>query len=124
MSFAPFGKLNTKPIFVHLNLLNVEQTYQFETAKFIFKDINNLLPLSTIAKHFDRTPSINRPIRQTQTSHQTVAPYELLTEHAKRSLQVKTAQIWNDIPLSIKSSPSISSFKRQFKEFIIHNELL
>ena len=124
MSFAPFGNLNTKPIFKHLALLDIDQTFQFETAKFIFKDKNNLLPISTIAHHFERTSSINRPIRQTQTSHISVAPYELLSVHAKKSIQVKTTYFWNDIPPSIKSCPYFSSFKRLYKEFLIHNEPL
>ncbi len=124
MSFAPFGKLNTKPIFEHLNLLDVQLTFQLETAKFIFKDKNDLLPISTIAHHFDRTPTINRPIRQTRTTHPTVAPYELLSEHAKKSVQIRTMRFWNDIPPLVKSCPSFSSFKRQYKEFILHSETL
>ena len=124
MSFAPFGKLNTKPIFEHLKLLDIDQTFRLETAKFIFKDKNNLLPISTIAHHFDRIPSTNRPVRQTRSSHLIVAPYELLSVHAKKSIQMKTNQFWNDIPPLIKSCPYFSSFKRLFKEFLIHGELL
>ena len=103
MSFAPFGKLNTDPIFEHLNILTVEQTFQFETAKFIFKGKNNLLPISNIAHHFDRFSSSNRPIRQTQISNPNVVPYDLLSEYAKKSIQLRANQVWNDIPSSITS---------------------
>ena len=103
-------------------MLTVEQTFQFETAKFIFKEKNNLLPISTIAHHFDRSPSSNRPIRQTQTSHPNVVPYDLLTIHAKKSIQLRANKVWNDIPRSITSSPYFSSFKRLYKEFLLQNE--
>ena len=122
MSFAPFGKLNTRPIFEHLNILDVEQTFKLETAKFIFKDRNNLLPISTIAHHFDRSLPAIRPIRATQTACPNIVPYELLSEHAKKSIQMRATQIWNGIPTVIKSCPYFSSFKRLYKKFLFQYE--
>ena len=81
MSFAPFGHVNTKPIFEHLKLLDLDQTFQFETAKFIFKDKNNLLPIPNIANHFEirssnvfhrynlRNRGINMPTISQKSSH-------------------------------------------------------
>ena len=40
MSFAPLGRVNAKPIFEHLNILDIRQTFTLETAKFIFKENN------------------------------------------------------------------------------------
>ena len=83
MSFAPFGRLDTKPIFQHLKLLNVEETFLLETSKFIYKNKNGLLPISSIAHHFDRPISnSNRTLRL--RSHPTVAPYNLLSSFAKK----------------------------------------
>ena len=45
MSFAPFGHIQISPIYECLDILNVENTFNLETAKFIFKSINGLLPI-------------------------------------------------------------------------------
>ena len=44
VSFAPLGRVNAKPVFELLNILDIRQTFTLETAKFIFKEKNNLLP--------------------------------------------------------------------------------
>ena len=121
MSFAPFGRLDTKPIFQHLKLLNVEETFLLESAKFIYKDKNCLLPISSIAHHFDRPiPNSNRTLRL--RSRPTVAPYDLLSNYAKKSIQVRSSQIWERIPSSIRAYSPFNSFKRNFKYYLIQNE--
>ena len=121
MSFAPFGRPDTKPIFQHLKLLNVEETFLLESAKFIYKDKNGLLPISSIAHHFDRPISnSNRTLRL--RSHTTVFPYNLLSNSAKKSIQVRSSQIWEHIPSSIRVYPLFSTFKMNFKYYLIQNE--
>ena len=121
MSFAPFGRLDTKPIFQHLKLLNVEETFLLETSKFIYKNKNGLLPISSIAHHFDRPISnSNRTLRL--RSHPTVAPYNLLSSFAKKSIQVRASQIWQDIPPTIQNYPLFSTFKRIYKHYLIEND--
>ena len=108
MSFAPFGRLDTKPIFQHLKLLNVEETFLLESAKFIYKDKNGLLPISSIAHHFDRPiPNSNRALRL--RSHSSVAPYNLLSNSAKKSIQVRSPQIWESIPSSLRVFPTFKN---------------
>ena len=121
MSFAPFGRLDTKPIFQHLKLLNVDETFLLESAKFIYKDKNGLLPISSIAHHFDRpNRNSNRTLRL--RSHPSVAPYNLLSNSAKKSIQVRSSQIWESIPYSIRVFPLLSTFKTNFKYYLIQNE--
>ena len=123
ISFAPFGNLNMTPVFQHLNFLDVNQTFQLETAKFIFKEVNGLLPNSNIANYFVREPSqANRPVRSFRNPRINVAPYDLLPDSTKKSIQMRKPQVWDGIPSLIKMAPSFSSFKRQLKAFIIQNE--
>jgi len=37
ITFAPFGNLDLNPAYRQLNLLSIDQTYQFEVAKFSYK---------------------------------------------------------------------------------------
>ena len=118
MTFAPLGRLNTKPVFIHLDILDVKQTFTFESAKFLFKSKNGLLPISSIAQHFNRPmPALNRPSRSTRNSS---IPLELRSEFAKKSIQVRQQSFWNDIPLQIRQSENINIFKRHLKKHIIN----
>ena len=74
MSFAPFGHIQISPIYECLDILNVENTFNLETAKFIFKSINGLLPLSSIASHFELEPQImhNYNTRQRNSRSNTI----------------------------------------------------
>ena len=63
ISFAPYGNLNMSPIFKHLNFLNVNQIFHFETAKSIFKDVNELLPILDFVNYFFREPLSSRSTR-------------------------------------------------------------
>ena len=52
MCFAPFGSIDLAPLYEILEILKVSQIYLLEVGKFVFKDKNNLLPVS-IAKHLE-----------------------------------------------------------------------
>ena len=119
MSFAPLGRVSAKPIFEHLNILDLKQTFTLETAKFIFKKKNNLLPLSTIAHHFDRpVTSSNRPQRRPNSI--LFIPIELCSEFAKKSIQIRQIEIWDDIPNAIRNSETLNAFKKLLKHHLIY----
>ena len=48
MSFAPFGRLDTEPIYKHFNILNVDDTFLLETGKLIYKFKKSLIPSDII----------------------------------------------------------------------------
>ena len=121
ISFAPLGRLNTKPIFKHLRLLNVQETFDLETVKFVYKEKFDLLPDSNIANHFERISFISRPTRQTQRNRLSVVPLSLLSEHAKKSIQMRKNEIWMKIPVSLRSCQFFNTFKVKFKASLIEN---
>ena len=59
MTFAPFG-IGTKPIFDFLEILDVSQIFSLETAKFVYKSKNQMLPISTLANHFERRNAVHQ----------------------------------------------------------------
>ena len=119
MSFSPFGRVATKPIYDYFNILTIEQTFMLESGKFIYKSKNALLPNSTIASHFSRelvNHGYNLRIRNTGAS---IIPVELLSVYAQKSIQHKTAEIWGKIPASIRDLEFFSAFKRQYKKHLL-----
>ena len=89
--------------------------------KFIYKEKFDLLPDSNIANHFERISSISRPTRQTQRNRLNVVPLSLLSEHAKKSIQMRKNEIWMNIPEPLRSCQSFITFKVKFKAFLIEN---
>ena len=119
MSFSPFGRVATKPIYDYFNILTIEQTFMLESGKFIYKSKNALLPISTIASHFSRelvNHGYNLRIRNTGAS---IIPVELLSVYAQKSIQHKTAEIWDKIPVSIRDLEFFGAFKRQYKKHLL-----
>ena len=48
-----------------------------------------------------------------------IFPTVLLSEHAKRSIQIGGNDFWNDLPIEIKTNESLNGFKKQFKKYLL-----
>ena len=118
MAFSPFGRVATEPIYDYFNILNIDQTFTLECGKFIFKSKNALLPISTIASHFSRETS-HRPGLRIYNTGASIVPFELLSVYAKKSIQHKSAGIWDNIPISIRNLEFFGAFKRQYKKHLL-----
>ena len=122
MTFAPLGRLDTSIIYDHLNILTIEKLFNFESAKFLYKSKNDLLPLQTIATHFTQNaaPNHGHYTRPRQGNAQiSVVPYELLSTFAQKSIQHKAYNIWSEIPLDIRQAESLNVFKYFFKRHLL-----
>ena len=81
---------------------------------------NDLLPITTIAKHFTRAAPNPLLYKFRNRINQTaVVPTVLLSEHAKRSIQIGGNDFWNDLPIEIKTNESLNGFKKQFKKYLL-----
>ena len=119
MSFSPFGRVDTKPIYKYFNILDIGQTFTLENGKFIFKSKNALLPIATIASHFSREVINHGHSLRTRNTGASIVPVELLSKYAQKSIQHRTAGIWDEIPGPIRNSEFFGSFKRQFKKHLL-----
>ena len=116
MTFAPFG-IGTKPIFYFLKILDFPQTFSLETGKFVFKSKNDMLPISTIANHFERIRAAHS--HNLHTANHLVTPFVLLSSFKKKSIHYRGMEMWDDIPESIKLSDSFNIFKKTFTTHIL-----
>ena len=121
MTFAPLGRLDVTIIYDHLKILNLEKTYLLEVGKFMYKKKNDLLPLQSIATHFTRSapPSHQYSTRSRSRNNLSVAPLSLLSSYAQKSIQHKSAEIWNDIPNPIQEADSYNIFKSSLKKYLL-----
>ena len=123
MTFAPFGRVDLKPIYKDLQLLDVKNTFFLETSKFMFKLKNDLLPIR-FANHFESSDS--------SSSSQISSKYSLRSRiqinrvvtrllASRSSIQIRGENLWNEIPDSIKNEASLTTFKRLIKFMLLED---
>ena len=122
MCFAPFGSIDLAPLYEILEILKVSQIYLLEVGKFVFKDKNNLLPVS-IAKHFEvrNTPQHGYNLRRRNVIRgPDIIHRTLLVE---KSILKRGHDNWIKIPEEIKSIVSPIFFKKKLKAALLTNEV-
>ena len=45
---------------------------------------------------------------------------KLNLEFSKKSFLYSGAKLWNDIPLDIRNSPTVLTFKKKLKDYLLH----
>ena len=116
MCFAPSGRIDFKPLFDTLEILNVEQVYKLELGKFMFKKQNNTIPLP-IANYFEhRDETQHYKFRARHVPQASTLIYN--SSYGARSVQIKSLETWDDIPAYLKASETVISFKRNFKSHL------
>ena len=118
MTFAPFGIIDLDPIYKYLNILELPKIIDLETAKFTHKMRNGLLPVNTIADHFEQRPP---PIHSYNLRERRNELPNIIyrTEFGDKSIHVTSCRIWNAIPDEIKQIESPSAFKKQYKKHLL-----
>ena len=101
---APYNSPST-PLFFRFKILKFEDLYRFNLAIYMYKN----------QSQFQCSHSIN-----TRNRHLAVPPYHRLTV-TQHSVSYKGPQIWNKLPLEIRSLNSITKFKKAVKEHFLNS---
>ena len=107
---------HTSSLFKQSKTLKVPDLHTYQSAIFMFKHINKLLPF------FHDTFTPNSEIHTYPTRHRNdlhLNNPKLLLAH--RSIRHHGPDIWNSLPEEIKSRTSLFSFKATLKKFIVSN---
>lgn len=104
------------PYIKKLNWLKINEKIQYDLLVFLFKVIHNKLPdwivTLPIVSQYQR--------RETRQAGNLQIP-RTRTVLADKSLSVKGAKAWNDLPREIKIITKPSKFKRQLKQHFMQN---
>jgi len=115
ITFAPFGRIDLTDLYDCLRILDVNKIFRLETAKYLFKEKNDLLPVS-IANHF--TPRSNLPEITYNLRPRLTPSYTFrLASIQEKSIKSKET-IWNEIPEHIKHNCSFNSFKKTVESIL------
>ena len=121
MTFAPFGRIDLKPIYKELGVLDVKNTFFLETGKFMFRVKNDLLPMR-FANYFenaDSSSSSENSYNLRSNSRRTHVVTRLLSSN--KSIQVRDENVWEKIPDTIRTNTTLNSFKRQTKCMLVES---
>ena len=114
ITFAPFGRVDLKPIYSYLKVLDIDKVYSLETYKHMFKVKNNLIPVS-IGNHFKNRnnfePTHSYNLRNRKKSPQ----IEVRLTSSEKSIQLRGEKLWAELPDTFKSCASLIKFKRMLK---------
>ena len=113
MTFAPFGRIDLKPIYRELKVLDVKDTLFLETSKHMFKLKNDLFPL----KFADYFACNNSPISSNSTSYALRSNarnnnLRIITrlQSSNKSIQVRGERLWNNISEDKRAISTFSCF--------------
>ena len=116
MYFASGDQYDMDFIFKDLKLLNLDQLNKLAKAKFVYKYKNQKLPSS-----FDKilTNTGHRYALRSQVTQEFKCIWGK-TIFGMKMIQYVGAQLWNEIPLEIRSTNSLREFSKKFKSLFFH----
>ena len=121
MTFAPFGRIDIRPIINYLEILDINEIFLLETSKFIYKKRNNIIPIQ-IGNYFEVLDHNieNRYNFRSRTDF--VERIDYRTCYGEKSLQFREQILWNDLPENVKNSETLKSFKKQMKLYLLSSQ--
>ncbi len=106
-------RTHTAPIFKQLNVLTIEKINKLQTASFVFKAINRP---SQFTNFFTPNYLVH--------SHNTRQQFKLHSVPHRincraNSIRIFGSKLWNSISNELRTSPTVKSFQKQYKQLLI-----
>ena len=109
-------RTHTKPLFLKLKFLPVHSIFKFQISCFVFSHINNLLPTPLSSLFFFNYEHHDYSTRSKFNLHKYFLRYHF-------SVRSQAPTIWNNIPLSLRNSLTVSNYRRKLKMFFLESIL-
>ena len=113
------GRFNhITPVLLSLHWLPVLYRIKYEIALIVFKALNNLAPV-----YIKELVELHRPARQLRSSSDVakLKPVRSRTKsYGDRRFSVAAPMVWNELPVDVRVTSSLTSFKRTLKTFYFH----
>ena len=101
----------SRPLLNSLHWLPLKQRIMFKLLLYVYRIINNQSP-----KYLDTCLNLYTPIRNLRSSNDLRLTYSVTrTLAGDRTFTVTASKYWNDLPLTIRQSPSVTIFRKSLK---------
>ena len=104
-SQPPFA--HTNPIFSYLNILQLSDIYLYNLGIYMKKNVDNF------------TSNYCNNLHNTLSGNHYAPSFQRLALTQRQSIMYQAPVNWQNIPLSIRNSRSLDSFKRTYKTFLL-----
>ena len=108
-------RAHTAPLFSKLGILDIFQVNTLDTAKFMFRYHNNLLP-PFFRNLFMTNSQVHRYEKRTAGNYRV---HSCRTNIKKFTILYQGPRIWNCLPASVTNLSSFSVFKNKVLEFLL-----
>ena len=103
-----------EPLLLSLHWLPVRQRSNYKLANFCYLAVSRRQPV--YLAHLIRPYSQSRLLRSSTQSLLSVPPHNI--DIAARRFSVMAPRLWNSLPLSCRTAPSVNVFKNRIKTFL------
>ena len=107
------------PVLQSLNWLPIHQRISFKVLLLVYKIYHKLAPVylqDLVSFRSASTSSSTRRLRSAATAHLQLCPGpRTVTRYGDRAFSSIAPQLWNNLPVDIRSAPSLDSFKTMLK---------
>ena len=109
------------PVLYELHWLPVQERIVFKILLMTFKCLNGLAPLVSIRTNSEVIPPRN--LRSLNSNRLANMEYQLCS-YGLRSFSVASPQLWNSLPLEIRSCEDLNVFKKKVKTHLFRKFFL
>ena len=107
---------HTAPLFKKLHILTIFELNKLQIACFMYRINNNMLP-SFFSNMFCVNSNVHyHYTRQSKNYHINSCRTTLL----RKTLRISGAVLWNSLDINIRTVPSLSTFKKQYKALLLN----
>ena len=110
-------RIHAKPLYQELNLLTMNNIMKYQQAIFIYQCVNGLLP-TQFSNMFAFTQDNYNYRTRSSLSRQLIIPRHR-TLSFQYNIRYSGPKVWNDLPLIIKSAPTLQIFKSKLKKHFL-----
>ena len=112
-SFSP-----SESLFLKLGLLKMDDIFMLQLASFVYACISRLAP-PVFDNYFNYISNIHDHSTRQATRGDIFVERKNTMQYGIKSVRYAGTKSWNTIPIEIRRSPSISTFRSNFLKFLL-----
>ena len=112
-SFSP-----SEPLFLKLGLLKLDDIFKLQLASFVYACINRLAP-PVFDNYFNYISNIHDHYTRQAARGDIFIERRNTMQYGIKTVRYAGTQLWNSIPIEIRRSPFISTFRSNFLKFLL-----
>ena len=106
-------RAHSKPLFFELRILRIYDLYKYTLATYMYKILNNLIP---VLSHQTLARNVRMHSHNTRQKSNICSPF-CRTSMRQGTICFQGPKLWNLLPDVIKSAPNVHVFRRHLKKF-------